>query len=245
MAQTNRVYISITLVYVVIQHYPAPSISGLTRATSPPPPLKTPLTIYFRPSRIDLTARFFFFCLQQPFGTKSGFSRIVPSGENPGATTDVPSSASIHTHSSHTSSRILIRTRGPDQRPVAVGAGALPHVLGHDNLRPLLDPLVEDVGPEDVPLTRGTIVPRQRERQRRASVVVPHLVRVELVPDGLARVALEQVVDEGADGAVVHPHGVLERLDEVALFGVGHEPELFDDLLRAVVLLVDRLPVPG
>lgn len=126
-----------------------------------------------------------------------------------------------------------------------MGAGALPHVLGHDNLRPLLDPLVEDVGPEDVPLARGAIVPRQRERQRRAGVVVPHLVRVELVPDGLARVALEQVVDEGADGAVVHPHGVLERLDEVALFGVGHEPELLDDLLRAVVSLVDRLPFPG
>lgn len=133
----------------------------------------------------------------------------------------------------HLESRKLKARRdgAPDQRPVPQGARVLPLPALDDGLRALAVP---EVGPKNHVADGRAVVPRQREPKRRAGVVVPRLDGVEhAVPVRRPCLALEQVVDVGAGRAALGRRlGVPERLDVVALFGMGSQVERRDDVLR-------------
>jgi hypothetical protein len=86
---------------------------------------------------------------------------------------------------------------------------------------------------------------RKREREGRASVVMPHLDGVDPMPTGEAHGPFEEVVD-GCTGSAVGGAaagcgdivGITEGLDIVPLFEIGNELELRDHLLGCP--LVDR-----
>ena len=126
-----------------------------------------------------------------------------------------------------------------DERPRAEAFGLLPHALRHHRLRLLAG---QDVGAErDVLLA---LAGRQRQRQRRAGVMVPHLHRIHLVP---ARndAGRQQVVDRRGARPAVDLGRIAERLAEKAAFGMRRQAKPLHHLLHTEAQIGfrhDRLP---
>lgn len=98
----------------------------------------------------------------------------------------------------HSKSR---RNRTSHEGPVAQAYSVLPLAALDDDLGTLA---LQDVLAEHGVTHGGAVVPRQREPERGAGVVVPDLDRAEhAMPMRQARLALQQVVDARAVGATV------------------------------------------
>jgi hypothetical protein len=130
-----------------------------------------------------------------------------------------------------------------DQGPFTQTQGVLPLAPLDDNLRALAGP---DVGAEDNIPHGGAIIVRERQSQRRASVVVPGLDGIEdAMPVREARLALEKIVDTCAEGsAVSRARRVPECLNKVALFGVRAEVQGRNNVLCGPLLLLGHWTGP-
>jgi hypothetical protein len=116
-----------------------------------------------------------------------------------------------------------------DKSPGSQALGLLPLPPVNDDLGPLS---AEDAGSKSLLSDRLAVVIGQVQVERGAGVVVPDLGDVDAVPDGLADVAFNEVVDGSAGRAVgvASGGGVTERLYKVAFLNVGDELEFLNDL---------------
>lgn len=92
---------------------------------------------------------------------------------------------------------------------------------------------MEDILAEEMLLVGHSRIIGQRKGQRSSSVVVPDLGGVsDAMPDGVAVLAFEEVVDERAGRSVaLYRDGVFECLAVVAFFDVGLQVQLLDHVL--------------
>ncbi|KAI9151911.1 hypothetical protein HJFPF1_09124 [Paramyrothecium foliicola] len=117
------------------------------------------------------------------------------------------------------------------ESPLPRTLSLLPFICGNDDLWALATKDLRSQGPL---AHRTPIIVGQEEVQGSSGVVVPNLCLVDLVPDGLALPALEEIVDGGADGAVPVRLRVTEGFHKVSLLDIGNQAKLLDDLLRRV-----------